>query len=134
MGYDFDVDPPFRFARGSLLLTPKGPVAVEDIKVGDLITAKANGYQPVRRISARQMATNPQFRPICSKTKALGHGKPSTDLIASPQHRILVTSRIATRMFGTTEVLVVAKQLLLIEGVDPHDCKEGVKYFHLLFE
>ena len=59
---------------------------------------------------------------------------PARDLLVSPQHRILVRSHIAQRMFGVDEVLIAAKQLLLLDGIDyVTDCDE-VEYFHLLFE
>jgi hypothetical protein len=37
-------------------------------------------------------------------------------------------------MFGNTEVLVAAKQLLEIEGVDVADDFDDVSYFHLLLD
>ncbi len=37
-------------------------------------------------------------------------------------------------MFGATEVLAVAKQLLQIEDIDIVQDIEGVEYFHVLFD
>ena len=37
-------------------------------------------------------------------------------------------------MFGTDEVLVAAKQLLLVEGIDIAQDLDGVTYVHLLFD
>jgi hypothetical protein len=41
---------------------------------------------------------------------------------------------VAQRMFGNTEILVPAKQLLAIEGVEIADDFEEVTYFHILFD
>jgi hypothetical protein len=46
----------------------------------------------------------------------------------------LIASKVAQRMFGNTEVLVSAKQLLGIEGVDIADDLEEITYFHILFD
>jgi hypothetical protein len=59
---------------------------------------------------------------------------PTTDLVVSPQHRILVRSKIAQRLFGVDEVLVAVKQLLLIDGIDVVANQDGIEYFHFLFD
>lgn len=96
-----------------------------------------NGYQPVRWIGARQLtaaelADGPHLRPIRIRAGALGAGYPETDLTVSPQHRILLRSKVAQRMFGTSEVLVAAKQLLAVTGVDICNDAQGVEYWHFL--
>ncbi len=65
---------------------------------------------------------------------ALGPGHPARPLVVSPQHRILVRSAIAQRMFGSAEVLVAAKQLLSLDGIDVAQDLETVEYFHILFD
>lgn len=132
-------DEVFCFVAGTLIETKDGLVAVEDLKLGDLIATRDNGYQPIRwigsvRLSAAALAAQPKLRPIRIKAGALGDGTPSSDLLVSPQHRVLVRSKVALKMFGALEVLVAAKQLLQIEGVDIAADMEGVEYFHLLFD
>ena len=127
------------FAAGVLLQTESGPVPVEDIAVGDLVVTRDNGLQPVRWIGSRQLspielAARPQLRPIRIKAGALGAGTPSSDLIVSPQHRILVRSRISQRMFGAEEVLVAAKQLLQMDGIDIASDLDEVVYLHILLD
>ena len=58
---------------------------------------------------------------------------PAQDLLVSPQHRILIRSHIAQRMFGSSEVLVAAKQLLAINGIE-QIAADAVTYFHILFD
>ena len=48
---------------------------------------------------------------------ALGNGLPRRDLLVSRQHRMLVRSSIAGRMFGDKEVLVAAHHLTALPGV-----------------
>lgn len=127
------------FTSGTLILTDRGEVAIDDLCVGDLVMTRDNGLQPVRWIGSRKLGTpiltlKPNLRPIRIKAGTLGANLPKQDLLVSPQHRVLVRSRIAQRIFGTSEVLVAAKQLLTIEGVDIVDVPNGVEYFHMLFD
>jgi len=139
VGYDFAADAPLCFARGTMLKTSDGLRAIEDLAEGDLIETKDNGTQPIRWIGSRTigastLAKHENLRPIRIKAGALGENTPSSELIVSPQHRILVRSKIAIKMFDSAEVLVAAKQLLQIDGVDiAYDLPE-VEYFHMLFE
>ncbi|MGA0616666.1 Hint domain-containing protein [Paracoccus sp. KR1-242] len=129
----------FCFARGTLIETPDGPVAIEDLVVGDMVVTLDNGIQPIRWIGARKLGSgalmlHANLRPIRIRAGALGDGLPVQDLVVSPQHRVLVRSRIAQRMFGTSEVLVAAKQLLDLPGVEIASDLAEVEYFHMLFE
>ena len=58
---------------------------------------------------------------------------PST-YITSPQHRVLVRSRITQKIFGTDEVLVAAKQLCQLDGIDIALDLGAVTYVHSLFD
>ena len=127
------------FASDTLILTADGPRPVDSLKPGDLIWTRDHGYQPLRwmgtrRFDAVDLAANPKLRPIRIAAGALGNGLPRRELIVSPQHRVLVRSRIAQKMFGAAEVLVAAKQLLPLEGIDIADDLETVEYFHILFD
>ena len=126
------------FARGTLIATNRGELPVEQLGVDDLVVTRDHGLRPVRWIGSRvldsvDLAAAPRLRPIRIRAGALGHGLPRLDLLLSPQHRVLVRSNIAQRMFGCAEVLVAAKQLLAIDGFDQVDTSE-VEYFHILFD
>ena len=127
------------FARGTHLLTNRGEVAIEDLREGDMVITRDNGEQPIRwigstRVGAPNISIPDSLRPIRISAGSLGKNSPKQDLIVSPQHRVLVRSRIAQRMFGTTEVLVAAKQLLQVDGIDIATDLTEVEYFHMLFE
>lgn len=139
VGYDVGARAPLCFTRGTMLETPEGLRAIESLKAGDLVLTRDNGAQPIRWISSRVLSgaalrRNPNMRPILIKAGALGKDRPAADLTVSPQHRILVRSKVAQKMFGTTEVLVAAKQLLQLDGVEIREGAEGVEYFHMLFD
>ncbi|SMO99580.1 Hint domain-containing protein [Paracoccus laeviglucosivorans] len=138
-GYDLEAEAPLCFAAGTMLETPDGLRAIEDLVEGDLVTTKDSGAQPIRWmgrtiLNCTKLALNENLRPIRIKAGSLGGGTPTSDLIVSPQHRVLVRSKIAQKMFGAAEVLVAAKQLLTIDGIDIAIDMEKVEYFHMLFD
>ncbi|SDD63038.1 Ca2+-binding protein, RTX toxin-related [Paracoccus isoporae] len=113
--------------------------AAVDLSVGDMVVTQDCGCQPVRwvgkrHLDARTLADNPHLAPIRIRAGALGAGLPVADLMVSPQHRMLVRSKIAQRMFGAMEVLVAAKQLCQVEGIDVATDMTEVTYVHLLFD
>lgn len=127
------------FAAGTLIRTDKGEVAVETLRIGDQVETRDRGLQPVRWVGSRHLTRDdlqaaPQLRPILISRGALGEGAPQQDLRVSPQHRILARSRIAQRMFDTNEVLVAAKTLVMLDGVDIDHAAEGVTYVHIMFD
>lgn len=135
---DFTVAVPC-LARGTLIETPRGPVPIEALAVGDLVMTRDRGAQPLRWIGAKTLGASTlmlheNLRPIRIAAGALGAGTPAADLVVSPQHRMLVRSKIAQRMFGAAEVLVAAKQLLELDGVEIARDLSEVEYFHILFD
>lgn len=127
------------FNRGTLIDTPSGPVAIEDLQAGDSVLTLDHGAQCLRWISARkldniQLTMCPKLRPIRIAAGALGQDLPKRDLVVSPQHRIMFRSRIAQRMFGSTEILVPAKKLVGLPGISVDDGMQSVEYFHMLFD
>ena len=139
VGYDFDTDEPLCFTRGVMIETPEGAKPVEALKVGDLVITKDNGAKPIlwigsRMIGQKRLVSNPELTPIRIEAGALGQNMPAADLTVSPQHRILVRSKIAQRMFDANEVLVAAKQLLQLDGISICEDVTEVEYFHILFD
>lgn len=127
------------FTPGTMIRTPIGDVAIETLSVGDHVMTRDHGARPLRWIgqrtlSAEELAEAPHLAPIRIRRGALGADLPAADLTVSPQHRILVRSSIAQRMFGAEEVLVAAKQLCGIDGIAPVAACEPVTYIHLLFD
>ena len=127
------------FTSGTLIKTDCGAVAVEHLSVGDLVLTADRGYQAVRWIGSRRLDAidlrmSPKLRPIRVRAGALGKRSPEQDLMVSPQHRVLVRSKIAKRMFGSHEVLAAAKHLLHADGVDVAEDFSEVEYWHFMFD
>ncbi|AGT07723.1 Hint domain-containing protein [Paracoccus aminophilus] len=127
------------FTRGTRIETLWGPRLVEELRAGDLILTRDNGLQPLRWIGGATLCglrldLQPHLRPIRIRAGALGDGTPARDLSVSPQHRVLLRSEIAARMFAADEVLLAAKHLLGVPGIEVARARDGVSYFHLLFE
>ncbi|KIC51411.1 hemolysin [Tateyamaria sp. ANG-S1] len=127
------------FAKGTLIKTINGERLIEDLQIGDRVLTMDNGYQRVQWIGGTQvpadtLSENPKLRPIRIRAGALGSGLPASDLTVSRQHRVLVRSTIAIRMFDTDEVLIPAIKLLDIDGIDIVDDLHDVAYFHMLFD
>lgn len=125
--------------RGTRILTDRGEVAVEDLSVGDLVMTRDNGLQCLRWIGRRMLdradlARFDKLFPVRIKKGALGPQIPGRDLLVSPQHRMLVSSRIAERMFDIRDVLVPAVKLVGLPGILIDKDVPHVEYFHLLFD
>ena len=127
------------FGKGTRIETKTGPFPVERLRVGDPVRTVDHRYQPVRWIGSRKLdmvdlAMQPNLLPIRIAKGALGPDTPNRDLLVSPQHRVLVRSRIAQRMFKTGEILIPANKLLELDGVSVAKGTKQVEYFHLLFD
>ena len=130
--------PPLCFAAGTLIDTPDGPRAVESLAVGDLVITRDAGPMPIRWIGRRHIAdlgrAPARLRPVLVAPGALGPGMPARPLRLSPQHRVLLRSRIARRMFDTDQILVAVRQLVGMPGIAIDDAADAVTYLHILLD
>lgn len=127
------------FAEGTKIRTQAGERTIEKLQIGDLVATLDHGLQPIRWIGSRKVSrhelnSKPKLCPVRIKAGALGDGTPCTDLQVSPQHRVLARSKIAQRMFGAHEVLVGAKHLCEMDGIEIADDVGEVTYYHMLFD
>lgn len=127
------------FVLGTLIDTPRGPVAIENLRVGDLVHTKDNGAQPIRWIessetSVRRMKEKPNLYPVRVKAGALGRGMPRRDLFVSQQHRLLVSGPAVQVLLGEREALVAAKSLCNWPGIDIIEPDGPVHYYHALLD
>ena len=126
------------FTPGTAIATPRGERLVEDLKVGDKIITRDNGIQEIcwmgkKILSGHELARAPNLRPILIQKGALGNNLPEHDILVSPQHRILINNERTSLYFEETEVLVAAKHLTGLKGVDEVGTL-GVSYVHFMFE
>ncbi len=127
------------FTSGTLIETGTGPRLIEDLTPGDKVRCADGSFSPLRLIMRRDidgfdLFQNPNLYPVRILAGALGAGIPSRDLLVSRQHRLLVRSAIADRMFGQSEVLVSAIRLTALPGIFVDEKVDQVSYFHLVFD
>lgn len=118
------------FVAGTLISTPDGNVPVEQLEPGDLVHTQDDGPQPLRWIGSRNVAAKGEFAPIRIAANTFGE---HDTLMLSPLHRVLIRDSLAELLFGESEVLVAARDLVNDHSVRP---VEGgtVTYVHILFD
>jgi hypothetical protein len=118
------------YCGGTLILTDRGEVPVEDLAIGDTVVTADGGRQPVRWIGHRTIRTqggrylfaDPLLvNPIRIRAGALGENLPKRDLRVSPEHAIL---------FG--DILVQAGALVNDVSILREDrLPEVLTYYHI---
>ena len=128
------------FASGTLIRISLGEVPVEELNcdLHSVLTADC-GYLPLRwsggrKLSASDLRHYPNLRPIRILAGALGPCCPEQDLIVSPQHRILVGSRIVENMSSAPTALVAARHQTDVPGIAIADDLDEIEYWHFLFD
>lgn len=134
-----DPVPPICFTSGTLIATLDGDRRVETLRPGDLVLTRDHGPQELRWLGMRVMKSvvflaRPKTRPIRIRADTLGRNIPARDLIVSPQHRMLLQSKIVQRVFDAPQVLTAAKNLLELPGVEVAEDMTQVTYIHLMFD
>ncbi len=71
------------FAAGTLITTPEGDMAVEDLTIGDLVMTASGEQVPVKWIGRQTVSrlTASRQPPVRIRQGALGDGKPQQDLV-----------------------------------------------------
>lgn len=127
------------FTPDTWIATPCGRRQVRDLREDDEVQTKDDGAQKIRWIGHRRMSgarlfAMPELRPIRIRGGALGEGRPDEDLLVSPEHRLLIEGPAARALFGETEVLVAAKDLINDRTIRVDRKLGQVSYVHLLLD
>lgn len=134
-----DIDPPpFCFAKGTEIATPRGQRPVEDLRAGDSVLTEDGRSVTIAWIGAscyerQQASREDRLRPVRLRAHAFGPGLPDRELVLSPQHRIVVDGPACELLFGTERAFVVARNLPEPFASMP-DPESDVTYFHILLE
>ena len=125
------------FAEGTLIKTPRGSRRVEDIGQDDMVFTADKGRQPVMWTRAKwhpiERSEDAHY-PILISAGALGPNRPETDLIVSPQHRILVGGQEQLEDLFESEQLVPAKSLTSLPRISEMKGRTGIKWVHFALE
>ncbi len=118
------------FVAGTMIRTPQGDRPVESLKPGDLVSTRDDGTQPIRWVGRRSMPAEGAMAPIEIAANTFGTHR---ILRVSPLHRILVRNVHAELLFGSSEVLIAARDL-----IDERTVRQvpggTVDYVHILFD
>lgn len=96
-------------ARGTHIMTARGEVLVERLKVGDRVITRDHGMQTVRCIGSQTATVTDENAPILFRKGAI---KNNRDLIVSADHRVVVKGAEAMMLYGVKEVLIPAHKLV----------------------
>lgn len=123
------------FVLGTLIDTPHGPTPVERLAPGDAVLTLDHGAQPICRVWSGLVSVTRQIvsrgaAPVIIPAHVFGASRPLRPLRVSPQHRLLLNSPVARRMFGSDDVLIAAKRLVGIDGIGTSAVTGPVRYFH----
>jgi hypothetical protein len=113
------------YLRGTGIATAEGEVAVEDLRIGDMLRTAGGGLRPVKFIGTQSfeaefIAATPSQRPVLIRKDAIGEGLPARDLYVSAMHSLYID-----------EVMVPAVALVNGVSILRADAPEGVEYFHV---
>lgn len=127
------------FTPGTMLDTPDGLKPVEQLVAGDRVVTKDAGAQPIlwagsRNVSGARLYAMPDLRPVRIREGALDGNRPNGDLIVSPDHRMVVSGAAADSLWGESEVLVAARDLVDGTAIARDLAAKSVTYHHLMLE
>ena len=126
------------FTSGTRIATLRGEVPVEALEPGDRVITRDNGSQIVRwcgrrDLQATALAAAPDLQPVLIRAGSLGPDSPVRDMMVSPNHRMLLNQPVAQLLFEESEVLVAAKHLAGMDGIQSVRT-ESVSYIHVMFD
>lgn len=127
------------FVDGTMILTLKGMIAIEDLTIGDMVVTRDRGAQPIRWIGATPLtpsfvSANASLQPVLIKANAFGPDKPMNDMRVSRQHRFLLSGWQAEMMFGEAEVLAPAHMLVNDDTIRLDTPTAPFSYHHMVFD
>lgn len=130
--HDLTLDAMRCLAPGTEVLTPQGARAVATLVPGDQVLTRDNGFQRLIWVGRSRQAVREETQPIMISAHAMGEGFPEKALCLSASHRIMWRDTAAESLVASSEVLLPARHLLALAGVDLWRPQSGVvDYVHL---
>ena len=139
---DIDTSPyqvftPLCFAAGTMIATPEGEVAVEQLEPGDLVLDREGAAHEVlwragRTLDIPKGPIHEKWLPVRIRAHALGPNVPARDTYLSQQHRVLLSHPRLARLTGRSEGLARAVHLVNDRSVRVCRGRRSVEYHHVL--
>jgi hypothetical protein len=131
------------YCRGTLIMTARGEMRVEELKAGDEVMTRSGVARPIRWIGRRSYAGHlldgrKDLLPVCIKAGALAADVPQRDLWISPHHAMYFDSAYFDDDDGTNAcgdgVLIEAKDLVNGASIVQADHVDKIEYYHIELE
>ncbi len=117
---------PLCFAEGTMIATPDGDRAVQDLQIGEKVRAADGRIVNIKWIG-RQMVlkllAGPRMQPVRFRAGALGDGLPHTDLTVTADHGMIID-----------DLVINASALVnhdTIDFVPENELQDQVTYYHI---
>jgi autotransporter passenger strand-loop-strand repeat protein len=116
------------YCRGTRIRTPRGEVAVEELRIGDRVATIGGAALPLKWIGRRTYRDwlavgDPDVQPIRFKAGSIADNVPARDLLVSPEHAMFLDG-----------VLIPARHLVNGLSILKVERMEEIEYFHLEFD
>lgn len=114
------------FAKGTMIATPEGEVAVESLSIGDMILTDSGEQVPVKwvgRQTVRNIVAAQKLQPVRIKQGALGEDMPNRDLVITASHGMVVDGLVIN-----AAALVNGSS---IDFMPWEEMSETVTYYHI---
>lgn len=95
-------------AEGTMVMTARGAVAVQDLSVGDRIITRDRGMQVLRAVTQHRLDALALFRIL---PDTLGAGRPEAETLVAPGQHLYLRDWRAQALFGADAALVPAWRL-----------------------
>lgn len=104
------------FARGTLIMTENGPVAIEDLVPGQRVATADGALEPVLWLGSmtlfpRATGGHEPARLIRLTADCFGLGRPMPDLVLGPHARVLLSGARLRHLIGVDEAFAPARAL-----------------------
>lgn len=118
------------FTLGTLIITARGKLPIEDLRVGDRVWTLDAGLQPIAWVGRATVPARGPLAPILIRKGAMDNAR---DLLVSPQHRMMLDGWRVQMYCGDDEVLAPAKALTNDDTIRRIEGGE-VTYVHIAFD
>ena len=101
------------YLPGTRILTTRGEVAVEDLKIGDLLPTLSGENVPIKWVGIQQFMgqfATQDASPVCFHVGALGEGLPKRDLYVSAGHSMKIGEHLVDARLLVNGVTITQQQ------------------------